>query len=124
MRLEEIYCQALRRDRLNLSFLTRAEKERSNNAMRKGFHLRAALILVLIGFFVLKPTNQASAIETSRVVEANTAFALDPYAQLKTRLGSPSKKPSVEKIVSEDPVIPNFHSLGSINGQTNIFRCA
>lgn len=29
-----------------------------------------------------------------------------------------------EKVPSEDDLIPNFHSLGPINGQTDIYRCA
>jgi len=29
-----------------------------------------------------------------------------------------------EQAPSEDPLIPDFHSLGLINGKTNIFRCA
>ena len=30
----------------------------------------------------------------------------------------------ISKTPSEDAIIKNFHSLGLINGQTNIFRCA
>jgi hypothetical protein len=63
-----------------------------------------AMALLLVAFAV----NTASGSESATTVVTNAA---------------PQKNPS-SKTSSDDPLIRNLHWMGSINGYTNIFRCA
>jgi Tyrosine phosphatase family len=54
------------------------------------------------------------------MIQSHVALAVDSTTRLAT-----ARNPAVgEKVPSEDSIVPDFHSLGLINGQLNIFRSA
>lgn len=74
--------------------------------------IRAKFPLIILIAIVFLP--DAFAAETTNHTESTTSAVTN---------AAPKKK-NTSKTPSDDEVIKNFHSLGLINGQTNIFRCA